>query len=201
MRTRITPNTDTFYAVYLLSSYRYRSTLKEKFYNELGVDSLQNRQWYRKLSFLYKVIVNQSPSYLLSVIPRNNTTRSTRGSNNIPLLGTKHNFFQNSYFKSAIKEWNRFDIDIQKSDSSSIFKKRILSFIRPLTNKVSISHNPQGLKLLIRLRLGPSHLRYHKFKLIFWILLIHSVVVALISKQIFIFFSIAQTLWKVETSF
>ena len=58
-----------------------RGTSKEKLYNELGLESLQNRRWYRKLSFLYKVIANQSP-YLFS----------------IPILGTKHNFFQNSYF-------------------------------------------------------------------------------------------------------
>ena len=98
------------------------------------------------------------------MIPRKNTSRPTRGSDNIPLLGTKRNSFQNSYFPTAIKEWNRLDIDIRKSDSISIFKKRILSFIRPLPNKVSNSHNPQGLKLLTRLRLGLSHLRYHKFK-------------------------------------
>ena len=33
-----------------------RDTSKENVYNELGLDSLQNRRWYRKLSFLYKVI-------------------------------------------------------------------------------------------------------------------------------------------------
>ena len=111
-------------------------TSKEKVYSELGLDSLQNRRWYRKLSFLYKVIANQSPSYLFKMIPKKNMSRPTRGSDNIPLLGTKHNFFQNSYFPSSIKEWNRLDIDIRKSDSISIFKKRILSFIRPLPNKV-----------------------------------------------------------------
>ena len=62
-----------------------RGTSKEKLYNELGLESLQNRQWYRKLSFLYKVIANQSP-YLFS----------------IPILGTKHNFFQNSYFPQIL---------------------------------------------------------------------------------------------------
>ena len=98
------------------------------------------------------------------MIPRKSTSHPTRGSHNFPLLGIKHNFFQNSYFPAAIKEWNSLDTDIRKSDSISIFKKRILSFIRPLTNKVSNSHNPQGLKLLTRLRLGLSHLRYHKFK-------------------------------------
>ena len=83
---------------------------------------------------------------------------------NIPLLGTKHNFFQNSYFPAAIKEWNRRDIDIRKSGSISIFKKRILNFIRALPNKVLNSNNPQGIKLFTSLRLGLSNLRYHKFK-------------------------------------
>ena len=87
-----------------------------------------------------------------------------RGSDNIPLLDTKHNFFQNRYFPATIKEWDRLDIDIRKSDSISMFKKRILSFIRPLPNTVSSSHNPQGLKLLTWLPLGLSHMRYHKFK-------------------------------------
>ena len=96
--------------------------------------------------------------------PRKNISRPTRVSDNIPLLGTKHNFFQNSYFPAAIKESNSLDTDIRKSDSISISKKRILSFIRPLTNEVSNSHNRLGLKLLTRLRLGLSHLRYHKFK-------------------------------------
>ena len=137
---------------------------KKKLYNELGLESLRNRRWYRKLSFLYKVTSNQSPSYLFNVIPGKNTSRSTRGADKISLLGTKHNFFQNSYFPAAIIEWNRLDIDIRKSDSISIFKKRILSFIRPLLNKVSNSHNPQGLKLLKRLRLHLSHVRYRKFK-------------------------------------
>ena len=98
------------------------------------------------------------------MIPTKITSRPTRGSDNIPLLGTKHNFFQNSYFPAAIKEWNRRDIDIRKSGSISIFKKRILNFIRALPNKVLNSNNPQGLKLLTRLRPGLSHLRYHKFK-------------------------------------
>ena len=75
-----------------------RGPLKEKLYIELGLESLRDRRWYRKLSFLYKVIVNQSPSYLGNVIPRKNTSCPTRGSDNIPLFGSKHNFFQNSYF-------------------------------------------------------------------------------------------------------
>ena len=101
----------------------------------------------------------QPPFYLFNVIPRKNASHPTLRSDSILLLGTKLKFFQNSYFPAAIKEWNRLDIDIRKSDSISIFKN-----VRPLPNKISNSHNPQGLNFLTRLRLGLSHLRYYKFK-------------------------------------
>ena len=45
-----------------------RGTSNEK-HNELGLESLENRRWYRKLSqFLHKVIANQPPSCLFNVI-------------------------------------------------------------------------------------------------------------------------------------
>ena len=177
-----------------------RGTSIEKLYNEIGLESLQNRRWYRKLSFLYKVIASQSPSYLFNGIPRKDTSHHARVSDNIPLLSSKHNFFQSSYFPAAIKEWNKLDIDIRKSDTISIFKKYIPSFIQPLPNKVSNSHNPQGLKLLKRLRLSLSHLRY-KFKHKFLDTINPFCSCRLILKQLFIFFSTAQGLWSVETPF
>ena len=39
-----------------------------------------------------------------------------------------------------------------------------ITFIRPSGNSVLDCHNPRGVKLLTRLRLGLSHLREHKFK-------------------------------------
>ena len=43
-------------------------------------------------------------------------------------------------------------------------KKNLLKFIRSSGNSVFKCHNPKGIKLLTRLRLGLSHLREHKFK-------------------------------------
>ena len=54
-----------------------------------------------------------------------------------------------------------------QSDSNIVFKKRILSSIQLLPSNVLNSHNPQGLKLLTKLQLGLSHLRYHELKHIF----------------------------------
>ena len=53
---------------------------------------------------------------------------------------------------------------IRKSKSISIFKINILKFIRPKPNSVYYCHNPKGIRLLTRLRLGLSHLHKHKFK-------------------------------------
>ena len=39
-----------------------RRTFSLKFYQELGFESLQQRHCYRKLSCLFKIINNQSPS-------------------------------------------------------------------------------------------------------------------------------------------
>ena len=44
------------------------------------------------------------------------------------------------------------------------FRKKILNFIRPSQISFFDIHNPKGIKLITRLRLGLSHLREHKFK-------------------------------------
>ena len=48
--------------------------------------------------------------------------------------------------------------------SLNIFKKTLLNLIRPSESTVFNCHNPEGVKLLTRLRLGLSHLRERKFK-------------------------------------
>ena len=59
---------------------------------------------------------------------------------------------------------NKLDLSIRNSTSLNVFKGRLLQFVRPLENSVFTCHNPIGIKYLTRIRLGFSHLRYHKFK-------------------------------------
>ena len=89
---------------------------------------------------------------------------NTRNTNNIPQFKVKHNFFRNSFFPAAIIESNKLDLNICHSETLNIFKKSLLKFIRPSGSSVFNCHNPRGVKLLTRLRLGLSHLREHKFK-------------------------------------
>ena len=90
------------------------------------------------------------------------TTQEILNINNIPLIKVNHNFFQNSFFPSAVIEWSTLDLNIRNSESLNIFKKTLLNFICPARSPVFNCHNPKGVELLTRLRLG--HLREHKFK-------------------------------------
>ena len=141
-----------------------RGSSRENLQQELDLETLQQRRWYRKLCCFYKILKSQSPKYLYSIIPIHNMSYRTRQYNKIPAINVKHDFFKNTFFPSTIMEWNKLDWEIKNSESIVTFKKRILSFIRPSANSTFNCHNPRGIKLLSRLRLGLSHLREHKFK-------------------------------------
>ena len=102
--------------------------------------------------------------YLSELIPTARQTYMTRYKKSIPLLNDKHDYFKNSFFPSIIIEWKNLDSNIRNSENLALFKKRILAFIRPSANSTFHCLNPNGLKLIPRLKLGLSHLRFHKFK-------------------------------------
>ena len=83
-----------------------RGSSREKLYQELGLES---RRWYRKLCCFYKIYNKQAPGYLTELIPTRNEAYQTRHLANIPSLSFKHNFFKNTFFPSAILEWNKLD--------------------------------------------------------------------------------------------
>ena len=130
----------------------------------MGLESLRDQRWCRKLCLFYKVLENQKPKYLFSLIPPRRSLYLTLNIHNIPLVNTKHNFFGNSFFPSTIIEWSKLDPHLRKSENFSVFKSNILKFIRPSPNSVYNCQNPRGICLITRLRLGLSHLREYRFK-------------------------------------
>ena len=141
-----------------------RGSSREKLYQELVLGSLPLRRWYRKLCCFYKIYNKQAPGYLTELIPTRNEAYQIRRVANVPSLSFKHNFFKNTFFPSAILEWNKLDPSLQNSASYNVFKNSILKLIRPSPNKIFECHNPKGIKLVTRLRLGLSPLREYKFK-------------------------------------
>ena len=68
---------DSFHAK--LESYQYKAALAmagaikgsstEKLYQELEIEHLRSRLWFRNLFLFYKMIKSKSPPYLFNLIP------------------------------------------------------------------------------------------------------------------------------------
>ena len=99
-----------------------RGSSKEKLYQEVGLETLQQRRWYRKLYCFYKIPILKSPSYLYKLVPVPLRSYRTRQCDKIPLFNVKHTFFRNSFFSSSIIEWNNLDTDITNSEGIGAFK-------------------------------------------------------------------------------
>ena len=63
-----------------------------------------------------------------------------------------------------MREWNKLSTEIRNSTSYQQFRKSLLSFIKPTCSSLFSIHHAVVVKLLIRLRLGFSHLRENKFR-------------------------------------
>ena len=139
-----------------------RATSKEKLYQELGLQSLRNRRWLRRMTYLYKSISTKSPPYLYELIPPLQMSHRYPGC--FKTLRFRTELTQNLFLPFTINELNRLDSDIKNSDSYTIFCKSLLAFIRPVGNSMNGISDPFGVKLINRLRLGFSDLLEHKFR-------------------------------------
>ena len=126
-----------------------RGTFREKLYNELGFESLHARRWYRKLCYFYKVYVLKQPEYLFNLIPVRTPSYRTRNADDVPYFNIRHNFFKNSFFQSAVIEWNKLGSRLRKVKSFTDFKKNILNFIRPKANSVFNCNSSKELIALV----------------------------------------------------
>ena len=80
------------YSACLAITGTIRGTSYEKLNQELGLETLQSRRWFRKLCLFYKIVNNQSPSYLFDYIPSADRIYNTRNAANVPKIKSKHNF-------------------------------------------------------------------------------------------------------------
>ena len=57
-----------------------RGTSGNKIYEELGIESLKSRRWYRRLSCMFEIIKEEAQNYLINLIPKCNQTIRKRNS-------------------------------------------------------------------------------------------------------------------------
>ena len=156
-----------------IESVQYKATLaitgaiqgtsRDKIYQELGLESLKSRRWYKRLVSTFKIMNEKAPNYLINLIPKHDPTIRTRN-NSVPSYKCRVNCFKHSFFSFTLNDWFNLDINIRNSESITLFKCRLLSFICAVQNSIYNIFDPKGLKFLTRLRLGLSHLNAHRFR-------------------------------------
>ena len=137
-----------------------KGSSREKLYEELAQEYLYRSRWTRRLCLLYKVFSSGQPSYIYDLLPPLRSSR--RHVNSFNLVTCKSEYFKNSFFPNVIYEWNKLNPDIRSSASYNLFRNTLLKFIRSAQRKTLHINDSVGVKL--RLRLGFSHLRGHKFR-------------------------------------
>ena len=154
-----------------LESVQYKAALaitgaiqrssSKKLYQELGLESLKSRRWYKSHCCMYK-IMKKAPNYFTNLIPKSNQSFRTR-MNRIPTFYCQIDCFKKN-FPSALSDWFQLDVTIRQSQSIAIFRSRLLSLIRPIQSDVYNIFDPIGLEFLTSLRLDFSHLNEHRFR-------------------------------------
>ena len=109
-----------------------RGTSKEKLYQQLGLESLKDRRWLRRILYLCKIISTKVTPYLYELIIL--LLRSHQYPGCFQTFRCRTTYVQNLFLPLTVAEWNKLDCDIKYIHSHVMFRKKLLTFIRPLEN-------------------------------------------------------------------
>ena len=81
-----------------------RGTSKEKPYQELGFETIKERRWFRRFFRCYKILNNQAPAYIYSLLSPPNRHYNTRNWFKIKQIFCGIKTFSNSCLPQTIRE-------------------------------------------------------------------------------------------------
>ena len=153
------------YSATLAVTGTWRGTSRANLYAELGWESLNLRPWSRRLTLLYKIVNNLTPSYMTEPIPplqqSNYTLRSpdaiwrirarTENSSLVSILVALLNGMN----------WTQ-RLDLHRL--SLFLRKNFCQLSSPPAKSVFGIHDPMGLSHLTQLRVGLGKLNFHRFR-------------------------------------
>ena len=94
-----------------------QGTSRDKIYQELGLESLKSRRWYKRLSCMFKIMKEEAPNYL------NNSIRTSNCQTNC----FKYSFF--SFYSDC------FNLDLNKKFRVNFnIQKQVIVFFSPSSN-------------------------------------------------------------------
>ena len=108
------PNNDSF--VKKLESVQYnaalaitgaiRGTSKDRIYQELGLETLSDRRWYRRLCLFWKIVNGKSPIYLKERIPNIQFSHNTERKKLFSKMRYNNDYYGNTFFPFCVNQWN-----------------------------------------------------------------------------------------------
>ena len=147
------------YNAALIKTGAFQAASGDKIYQDLGMESLADRRWFRSL-----FSQNNFKDYLIPCDHlRTYLTRSST-QKTIKTFSARTNIFESSFFPHCAEAWGNLPEELKNINSINAFKLSILNFVIPRKNSVFPVHDINGVKLLTRLRLDFSHLNEHKFR-------------------------------------
>ena len=139
----------------------WQGSSRVKLYEELGWESLSERRMCKRVLQIHKIVDRRTPSYLRDKMPPNR-----RNLANLPCafqkIKCRIDRYLNSFFPNAISIWNNIIPNFEYLPSFERLKNHLISMIRPKLRSTFDLHDSIYLRHLFQLRLGLSHLRYHK---------------------------------------
>ena len=109
------------YSAALVITGAFKGTSLDRIYRELGLESLTERTWSRKIFFFYKMLNGLLPVYLHSYISYcGEAVYRTRSANqkNLRQFSTRSKIFESSFFPYCIKEWNNLSEEFREIKST-----------------------------------------------------------------------------------
>ena len=143
----------------------WKGTNREKLYENLGWESMNDRRIMRKLCIVYETFDTKFPKYLYNTLNKQEYQLDSRLYNMKMLKPIPcSNPYKFSFFPSTILDWNRLESAIKDSKSKQIFRKRLLNKIRPKKSSYFGIRDNDKIRYLTMLRVGLSPLREHKHR-------------------------------------
>ena len=110
----------------------WKGTSRNKIYEELGWESLNDRRWSRRLVLFFKFINKLTPEYTRYQIPSISCSNYTlRNQVVIGRINARTERFGSSFYPNCLKEWNDLAPEIRELPTVSSFKSKLFSLIRP----------------------------------------------------------------------
>jgi hypothetical protein len=150
----------------ILCTGAYKLTSHDKLLNELGWEHLTTRRKFHRLTMLYKIVNNLTPSYLSTIKPlhvSDITTYRLRNATHFVLPRCHTSTYQNCFIYRTIIDWNKLDLHTVTSKSLNTFKHQIKVKYIPVVNALYSHGSCKSQTHLCRMRLGLSGLNQQLF--------------------------------------